>query len=305
MALAASSAVIAGAGSVTIAGQGAAATRRTVYVSVVDKAGAPVTDIKAADLEVKEGGKTMEIVSVTPATAPLRVAIIDSDAGSGAYQSGVQAFMNKLLGNAEFALTTVIVQPKLEHDYSSDPAVLEKGLNAIGRRGTERGGQLVEAIMEVAKTIRTEGKRAILLVLRVGGEASTTMSSADVRAQLRKSGATFYAVSFKGVDQKGQAVQQTVIGQGIGQQAVRDDEQAIGSNTLHQVLGDGTLESGGHSDEVVGTLAAQMLDGLANEILHQYEVVYAVPGGVKPADKLAISTKRKNVTLYAPNHPPM
>jgi hypothetical protein len=288
-----------------IAGRSAAATNRTVYVTMVDKAGAPVTDLQAADLEVKEGGKTMEIVSVKPATAPLRIAIIDSDAGSGAYQAGVQAFMNKLLGNAEFALTSVIIQAKLEHDYSSDPAVLEKGLNAIGRRGTERGGQLVETINEVAKTVRADGKRGIILALRVGGEASTTMSSDDVRAQIRKSGATFYAMTFKGVDQKGQAVQQSVIGQGVGQQAVRNDEQTIGSTNLQQVLGDGSKESGGHYDEVVGTLAAKMLEGLANEILHQYEVVYAVPDGVKPGDKLAISTKRKNVTLYAPNHPPM
>ncbi len=298
-------AVVMGLGSTTIAGRWTAATNRTVYVSVVDKAGAPVTDIQAADLEVKEGGKTMEIVSVKPATAPLRIAIVDSDAGSGAYQAGVHAFMNKLLGKAEFALTSVIVQAKLVHDYSSDPAVLVKGLEAIGRRGTERGGQLMEAILEVAKTARAEGKRSVILVLRVGGEAATTMTSSDVRDVLRKSGAILYAVSFKGVDQKGAATPQTVIGQGIGQQTLRDDEISLGARNLQQVLGDGTKESGGHYDEVVGTAAATMLEVLGDEILHQYEVVYAVPDGVKPSDKLSVSTKRKNVNLYAPSRPPM
>jgi hypothetical protein len=297
--------VVTGARSTTLASRSTAATNRTVYVSVVDKAGAPVTDIQAADLEVKEGGKTMEIVSVKPATAPLRIAVIDSDAGSGAYQTGLLSFVNKLLGKAEFALTSVIIQAKLVNDYSADPDVLKKGLEALGRRGTERGGQVMETIMDVAKNVRAEGKRSIILVLRVGGEAATTMSSSDVRDRLRKSGAIMYAVAFKGVDQKGTAVQQSVIGQTAGQQAVRDDEQTLGNNNLQQVLGDGTKESGGHYEEVVGPAAAKTLEALGDEILHQYEVVYAVPDGVKPSDKLSVSTKRKNVTLYAPNHPPM
>ena len=34
---------------------------RTVYVSAVDREGSPVTDMQAADFEVKEGGKLQEI----------------------------------------------------------------------------------------------------------------------------------------------------------------------------------------------------------------------------------------------------
>ena len=47
------------------------------------------------------------------------------------------------------------------------------------------------------------------------------------------------------------------------------------------------------------------LEKLGDELLNQYEVVYAVPDGVKPSDKLSISTKRRNVNLYAPSRPPM
>jgi hypothetical protein len=189
----------------------------------------------------------------------------------------------------------VIVQAKLVHDYSSDRDVLVKGLEAVGRRGTERGGQLMEAIMDVTKNLRAEGKRSILLVLRAGGEAASTMPSSDVKAQLRKTGATMYAVSFKGVDQSGTATAQTIIGQHAG--ALREEEQTTGANNLQQVLGDGTKESGGHYDEVVAAAASKTLEAIGNEILHQYEVVYAVPDGAKPSDKLAVSPKRKGVTL--------
>src|ERR1700730_10055571 len=80
--LAIATAIVTSVGSTSMAGGGRAATTRTVSFSLVDKAAAPVTDIQAADLEVKEGGKAMEIVSVKPAMATLRIAIVDSDAGS-------------------------------------------------------------------------------------------------------------------------------------------------------------------------------------------------------------------------------
>ena len=35
--------------------------RRTVYVSVMQKDGAPVTDLTAADFDIKEGGKPVEV----------------------------------------------------------------------------------------------------------------------------------------------------------------------------------------------------------------------------------------------------
>src|SRR5690348_6808729 len=70
---------------------GAEAQRRTrtVFVSVVAKDGTPVTDLTAADFEVKEGGRVQEIAAVKPATTPLRLHTIVSDGGTGAFQLGV------------------------------------------------------------------------------------------------------------------------------------------------------------------------------------------------------------------------
>ena len=105
---------------------------RTVYASVNEKDGSAVTDLKATEFEVKEGGKTREIVSVKPATNPLRVAILDADGGTGAFQSAVGYFMEDLLGRAEFALTSVVVQPEKVMDYSTSVDALNQGLSALG-----------------------------------------------------------------------------------------------------------------------------------------------------------------------------
>jgi hypothetical protein len=45
---------------------------------------------------------------------------------------------------------------------------------------------------------------------------------------------------------------------------------------------------------------SQTVEQVANELLHQYEVAYAVPDGTKPGDKISVSSKRKGVTIRAP-----
>jgi hypothetical protein len=291
-----------------MAGRRLDATKRTIYVSVVDKNGAPVTDVQATDFEVKEGGKTMEIVSVKPATVPLRIALIDCDAGYGAYQGGLLKLMNKLLDHAEFSLTSVVVQPTKVLDYSSDPQVLVKGLEAVGRRGIQHGGQLMEAISEASKTVRAEGKRPVIIAMRVGGEAVSSLSPRDVREQLKKSGAALHVVSVRGVDRAvtggGDANGSTATAAGM--QAQRQDfDMNEGASNLQQVLNEGSKESGGHFEEVSPSTMTSTMERLGDVLLNQYEVVYAVPDGVKPSDRLSVATKRKGVTLYAPNRPPM
>jgi len=70
------------------------------------------------------------------------------------------------------------------------------------------------------------------------------------------------------------------------------------------VLGDGAKESGGHHDQVIATTHAKALEQLADELLHQYEITYTLPDGVKPSDRLSVSSKRKGVTLRAPSRLP-
>jgi VWFA-related protein len=296
--------------STRLAGRGLEPAKRTIHVSVIDKNGAPVTDIQAADLEVKEGGKTMEIVSVKPASAPLRIAMIDSDAGYGAYQQGMLKFMQKLLGRAEFSIIAVIVQPMKVLDYSADPAALSKALESVGRRGVQRGGQLMEAISDATKDVRADGKRSVIVAMRVGGETVSSLNPKDVREQLKKSGAALYVVSVRGVDRAasdagadgGNGSSMTAAAQ---QTQLRDSETTEGAANLQQVLNDGSKESGGHFEDVAQTALTATVEKLADELVNQYEVVYAVPDGGKPSDKLSVATKRKGVTLYAPSRPPM
>src|SRR5687767_5633407 len=149
---------------------------RTIYVTALDRDGRPVTDLQVADFAVKVGNKPLDVIRSEPAQAPLRIAVIVADAGTGGFQQALGNFMQKLLGHAEFSLISVIVQPEVVVDYASEGAVLRDGLRRLGPRGRQAGAQLMEAIREATGTVRRDGRRPAILVLRVGGEAITPLS---------------------------------------------------------------------------------------------------------------------------------
>jgi hypothetical protein len=261
---------------------------RTVYVSALDSRGAPVPDMRPSDFEVKEGGRLQEI-SVKPATAEFRIAV----------QAGLARFLEKLYGHAEFSLVSVLLQPITVLDYTDNLSALIGGLNRLGVRGRQRDAQLIEAIQEATRTVRHETKRPVILVLRIGAEATTSLSGDRVREDLRKSHALLEVISM-GVQT---AATPTATGDdpiSTAQNQMRDDEQKQSAFALAQVLGDGSRESGGRNDHIISTTLVTALDQLAEELLHQYEITYTLPEGVKPSEKLTVSSRRKGVTVRAP-----
>ena len=278
---------------------------RTIFVSVTDKTGASVTDLQAADFDVKEGGKVCAITSAAPAEIPLRIALLVADQGTGAFQLGTARFMQKLLGHAEFALYSVVIQPEKLIDFSHDGAELSAALKRLGPRGREVGsGQLLEAIQEATKEVQHEDRRPAIVVMRLGGEGPTTLNGNDVRDALRKSGAVLYVVSGAGAQGSAPPQARGTDAVSVQQGQLRDQELTDRQFALNQVLGDGAKDSGGRHDQVVTTTHAKAVEQVAEELLHQYEIKYALPDGAKRADKISVSTKRKGVTIHAPSRVP-
>jgi hypothetical protein len=291
-------ALVTGASS-SVATDAAAQSSRTVHVTATDKKGAAVTDLQAADFEVKVGGKSLEVTNAEPAQAPMRIALLVSDAGTGGFQGGIATFIQKLSGRAEFALISVLVQPEIIVDYTSENGILRPALGRIGPRGLQRGAQLLETIQDATKHVRREGTRPVIVVVRVGGEGSTTLSGSQVREQLRKSGAILYVVSTVGAQRS--APSQAREGISSEQAQLRDDEAVESAHNLGLVLGDGSRESGGRHDQVISTTLIPTLEQLADELLNQYLLTCLLPDGVKAADRLSVSSKRKGVNVRAPS----
>lgn len=274
---------------------GAQPLTRRVYVTALERNGAPVADLTAAEVEVKEGGKTREIVALRPASGPLQIAILVDDNGTGLFRVAVARFIESLLGRAEFSIITVTGQPRKLTEFTPNSDLLREAVAQLtARPGTPDGGQLLSGIHEAAIDFeRRKVARPVILALTVGGDEHAPLPPDHVLDQLRKSGAPLHVVAVAG----SQLRQTAPVG---GAADLLNDNMS-----LNQVLGDGPKRSGGHREEVPAVAGAVTgLQQLAESLKHQYAIEYTLPDGVKPDDRFSVSTKRRNVTLRAPTHIP-
>ena len=268
---------------------------RRVYFTAMDRNGAVVSDLTAADVTVKEGGKDREIAALRPAGEPLQVAILVDDNGTGLFRVPVGRFIEGLLGRAEFSIITVTGQPRALTPFTGNSDSLREAIaQLIARPGSPDGGQLLSGIHESARDFeRRKVERPVILALTVGGEEHTPLPPHHVLDQLRKSGAALYVVSVLG-----STLRSTV--------STNRPSDLLNENLgLNEVLGDGPKRSGGRREEVPAIAGALTgLQQLAEALKRQYVVEYVLPAGVKPSDRFSIATKRRDVTLRAPTHIP-
>jgi VWFA-related protein len=251
-------------------------TVRTVYFTALDGKGTPVPDLTAADLTVKENGKDRVIATLRQATAPLHVAILVDDAGTGGFRSAVAQFLQKASGRGTFAISLLSPQPIKVADFTTDVDTLNGAINRLGPRGrivpdTE---QIIEAVREAANALQERRGRRAIVVLTVAGEKAASDLADDALGALKRSGAVLSVLSITGAD-------------------------------AGRVLGDGPRQSGGTVQQVSGQVPlGGVLAQIADNLLYQYALTYTLPDGVKPGDKLSLSTSRKGVTLLAPSRIP-
>ena len=250
---------------------------RTVYFSASDASGAAVTDLTAADLAVKEGGKDRVVAGVERATAPLQVVLLVDDAGTGAFQGAVAQFLQALFGRGQFAIYAFNPQPIRLTDFTEDAGVLRTALDGIGPRGriATTGEQMAGAVEEAANALlKRKAPRAAIIVLTAGGELPQSNQADSALSALKRSGASLTVVHVAGLQ-------------------------------LGQVLGDGPKRSGGTVLQIGGSVVpGPVLAKVADNLLNQYTLTYTLPDGVKPNERFSLTTNRKGVTLLAPSRLP-
>jgi VWFA-related protein len=264
---------------------------RTVYVSVLDNAGAPVTDLAPADFVVKEGGKDREVVNAGMSSVPLRIALLVDDNGTGIFRYGVAKFIERLQGRAEFAVTTVTGQNLRIVDYTTNLDFLTTAIGRLtARPATNDGGQLLEGIFETAKDFQKRRvPRPIIVALTVGGEEHSTLPAHHVLEELQKSGAALHVIATSS-----SALRPTAPVSRPG--ALLEENM-----NLSEVLGDGPKQSGGKREEIVAAPGiVSGLQALAEALRNQYAVSFSRPDRPGTNEKLSVSVKRSGLTVRAP-----
>lgn len=257
---------------------------RKIYASLVDKKGAPVTSVTPADLVVREDGVAREILSVTPATDPMRVALLvdNSQAATQSIQflrTALSGFAARLTGAGHsVALITLGDRPTLQVDATTDLARLKsRGIDRLFAQPGS-GMYLLEALIETSKGfVKNETPRPVIVAVVTEGKEFSTTSADVVISAIRDSGAQFYALVLT-----------------EGERASLSDDEVRQRNV---VLDRGTRENGGTRDTVISNMALKgRLDLLASELLGQVAVTYASPDRLVPAEKITIAAARAELT---------
>jgi hypothetical protein len=262
-------------------------TERTVYVSVVNKDGQPVTGLTAADFTLKEGGRDREISSVVPATDRLKLAILieESVAADTNVRVGIFEFAKRLVSQADIALVLVGLRNVTVVDHTSDLNKIVEGINSFGLRQSPAGEHMPEGIYEQARAFQgVESERPAIVAVALETMQASGERPERVLTELRRSRASLHAVTL-------------MTSQGFAPVGDLADLAERG-----QILGEGTKNSGGQRIEVTGTTGVpRALQQVANDLSAQYRITYVLPDGVDPSDRLEVKTKVKDVNLRAPS----
>jgi hypothetical protein len=256
-------------------------TERTIFASVLDAEGKPLTSVTPDDLVVREDGVRREVLRVTPATDPMQVAVlVDNTAAASAQISnirdGLTAFVKKLAGKHEVSLVTFADRPTLLVEATTDAPALERGIGRVFSQSGS-GSYLVDAIDEVSKGFKKRGAtRPVIVVVTLEGREFSNSPYQLVLERLAESGAALHAI---------------VLTSGRGPLTQEERDRAI-------LLDKGTREHGGERHDVLSGMAIpQELTRLADELLAQQKVVYARPGSLIPPKATTIEGARPGVKV--------
>ena len=239
-------------------------------------------DMVTADFVVRENG-SIRSIEVQPAAQPLRVALIVSHQQSltGRLLPGARALCEALDGRAEISVIAVMGTGETLSDFSDHVEDCRDALDRLAdqqRMGSHSNPELVEAILKASSTIRREGRRPAIVVLRGGDERPTPLYGERVRNALRESGAVIYVASTP--------------------RATRQVTSPLGL-AMSQII-DGAPESGGrHVLMSTGNPAAATRQ-IASELTNSYEIRYAAASDVQPGASLSVSSNRSGLTIRAP-----
>jgi VWFA-related protein len=269
-------------------GTAGGAEERSVYASVLNKEGAPVTTLDARDFVVREGRAEREVVDASPASEPMRIAVlVDTSQAMQRHVSDLRAalrgFFREMQGNHEIALFEFGDRPTRLVDYTRDPSRLEAGIGRVfGRSGS--GSYVLDAIIDVSRDFRArEAARPVIIVITAEGPEFSQRSHQVVLDDLRAANATLHAFVL------------TRHRSSFFNDGLREREFALSK---------GAKLTGGRREDLFTSMAlTDRLADLAGELKTQYRVVYVRPEMMVPPRTMDITVKQPRLTVRAPRVP--
>lgn len=277
-----------------VAAAGAQSVERRMIVSVLDDDGVPVTDLGAADFEIREDDAAREILRVDAAGAGRQIAILvdTSEAAVRAasdFRRGLSAFVDAMHGDNRISIVSFGGPPRILAPSTSDGERLREG---VGRVFPQSGqaAYMLDAVYEVAEGFDRNGAdRPVMVVLTTAGTDYSNRRARQVLERIDESGAAFYTLS---VEARRAAFESAQPPGGFGGFDARQQEFE-----RDLVLARGTAGTGGrHRDLLASSAVERALLDLVAELRNQYLIAYSRPDSLIPPDEVTVTVDRSGVT---------
>jgi hypothetical protein len=261
----------------------AQAIQKAMYVSVVNAEGAPVPDLGTTDFIIREDNVSREVLSVAPATEPMQIAILVDTSQAARdeiahIRTALPGFVAALTGGEvknEVAIIAIGERPTVFTDYTSNRAMLQKGIDRIWSiQGS--GTYLLDGLVETAQGFKKrESSRPVVVSITSEGAELGNWQHDQVIAPLKATGAAYHAIT-------------------IGRASSSLSDEMRNRNI---VLDEGPRQTGGSRGELLtGMALGGKLTQLANELTHQYRVVYSRPQSLIPPEKTTVAAAKPGLT---------
>ena len=272
----------------------AQSARRTIYVTARGADGAPLIDLSASDVIVREGGQARPIVRVEPSRASVQVAVAIEErlAPDDDVRRAVANFFDHVYQAGKVALYTVGRRTERRIDYTAEIMPFARAINGLPPRSVEPG-DVVQAVQEIARDQRSrEGRRAIV-VLGTEGTQPSAITVEGVLEQLRAGSSVLYAATLAGWNTSTVPPGATSGGRRL------DLEGQVSGLERDRMYAEGTRQSGGihvSFQRTAGMFAA--LERIAEELTRQFVVTYE--GDPLSDGGVSVEAGRAGLTLRGP-----
>jgi hypothetical protein len=261
----------------------------SMFVSVLDAAGTPVSGLSVTDFVVEEDGAEREVLDVRPAVTPMQIAIlVDTSASvadaTGDLRRGLETLVEQLAVGNELALLSFGGTPRILVESTTRADRLQDGIGRVFATPNE-AAYLLDALVETARGFeRRETARPVIIVITGEGLDYSNRDAKQALDALKDSGTAAHMVVLRTNQNRAFNADPTEFGSDGGRE--RD-----------QLLEMGPRASGGQRrDLLLSSRLDTTLAELAAALVTQYEVVYSRPASLIPPDAITVRMRRDDLS---------
>lgn len=257
----------------------AQAIQRSLYVSVLNEAGEPVSGLGPSDFIVREDNVAREVLKAVRADEPMHIALLIDNSQAARddianIRQALPAFIAALTPAGEgvkhdISMITVGERPTVLIEYTTNRVTLQKSTDRLWSQ-PGGGAYLLDAIVEVCRGLRKTGaSRPVIVAVTIEGPDFSTYLHDQVLAPLRASGAALYVIT-------------------IGPPSAGSSDEM---RERDMVIGEGPRTTGGRCVQLLTSMAlGGAFTTLAEELTHQYRVTYARPQSLLPPGHVTVAS---------------